>query len=118
MENYQKDELATGSGFDLWASTYINSGVGNYWEEQSQCFKDTHNCLQADSNLDTERHLQKCVTSKGAPLTLEKAGLVFPSLINLNMLIMQFLLICLFSLLVEFSDAFYSFMSNGKLEGI
>lgn len=59
LENYQKDELVAGSGFDLWASAYIHSDVGNYWEEQSQCVKDARGCLQADGDPDTERHLQK-----------------------------------------------------------
>lgn len=59
LENYQNDELVVGSGFDLWASTYINSDTGNYGEEQSHCVKDTRDCLQVDWNPDTERHLQK-----------------------------------------------------------
>ena len=48
-----------------------------------------------------------CVTSGGTPLSWERLVLrAFLSPINLNVLVIQFLLIRLFSLLVEFSAAF------------
>lgn len=92
---------SAGSGFDLWASNYINSGQGRLPGRTATVGQGHTWLLQVDSHLDRD-------ATQGKHLSWwEKLVLnAFLSPTNLNMLIIQFLLMCLFSLLVDFSAAF------------
>lgn len=109
LENDQNDELAAGSSFDLWASTYINSDM-EISGKNSHSVSRTHVTASMRTGIRTGKGTYKNDVCQMGRSTSRAGGgwSSEPSspLLSLNMLIIPFLLIHLFSLRVEFSVAF------------